>query len=176
MPIITPLETNARTLSRPNTDTPARWERVGTKPPARLQLLREDSCVIKDSAFRAKYANIFEKQTTFLSWTWRIYGIQYVKVDIRTNKPLNAHFRFRLSFSVSLMDWQQTRLGDMGHIGFRDKTVFGTLSWGPEGAEPGTGHIATIKRDALCLGVTLSCQQVCFRTQKAAIWMGPPYT
>ena len=33
-----------------------------------------------------------------------LYGIQYVKVDIRTNKPLNAHFRFRLSFSVSLMD------------------------------------------------------------------------
>ena len=86
---------------------PPRWERVGTKPPARLQLLREDSCVI--SAFRAKYADIFEKQTPMLSWTWRIYGIQYVKVDIRTNKPLNVLVRLRLSFSVSLMDWQQTR-------------------------------------------------------------------
>ena len=32
-----------------------------------------------------------------LSWTWRIYSIQYVKVDIWTNKPLNDHFRFRLS-------------------------------------------------------------------------------
>ena len=73
-----------------------------------LQLLRKDSCVIKDSAFRAKYADIFEKQTSILSWTWRIYGIQYVKVDIRTNKPLNVLVRLRLSFSVSLMDWQQT--------------------------------------------------------------------
>ena len=54
------------------------------------------------SALHAKYADIFEEQTTMLSWTWRIYGIQYVikalvKVDIRTNKPLNGHFRFRLS-------------------------------------------------------------------------------
>ena len=106
MLIITPLETNARTLitTKYRRAGPPRWERVGTKPPARLQLLREDPCVIKDSAFRAKYADIFEKETIILSWTWRIYGIQYVKVDIRTNKPLNAHFRFRLSFSVSLMD------------------------------------------------------------------------
>ena len=109
MLIITPLETDARTLSRPNTDTPARWERVGTKPPARLQLLREDPCVIKESAFRAKYADIFENKTTILSWTWRIYGIQYVKVDIRTNKPLNAHFRFRLSCRLRYRYGQQTR-------------------------------------------------------------------
>ena len=88
----------------PTAHSPPRWERVGMKPPARLQLLRKDPCVIKDSAFRAKYADIFEKQTTFLSWTWRIYGIQYVKVDIRTNKPLNVLVRLRLSFSVSLMD------------------------------------------------------------------------
>ena len=66
-----------------------------------LQLLREDSCVIKDSAFRA---DIFDTKTSFLSWTWRIYGIQYVKVDVRTNKPLNGHFRFWLSCSVSLLD------------------------------------------------------------------------
>ena len=135
MPIITPLETNARTLitTKYRRALPPRWERVGTKPPARLQLLREDPCVtlhgrsickkcftearrengrygvgcpcvIKDSAFRAKYADIFEKQTPMLSWTWRIYGIQYDKVDIRTNKPLNAHFRFRLSCSVSIQD------------------------------------------------------------------------
>ena len=106
MLIITPLETNARTLitTKYRRALPPRWERVGTKPPARLQLLREDPCVIKDSAFRAKYADIFEKQTTFLLWTWRIYGIQYVKVDIRTNKPLNVLVRLRLSFSVSLMD------------------------------------------------------------------------
>ena len=106
MLIITPLETNARTLitTKYRRARPPRWERVGTKSPARLQLLRKDPCVIKDSAFRAKYADIFEKQTTFLSWTWRIYGIQYVKVDIRTNKPLNVLVRLRLSFSVSLMD------------------------------------------------------------------------
>ena len=70
MLIITPLETTKYRRARPPP-----WERVGTKPPARLQLLREDPCVIKDSAFRAKYADIFEKQTTILSWTWRIYGI-----------------------------------------------------------------------------------------------------
>ena len=35
-----------------------------------------------------------------------------VKVDIRTNKPLNVLVRLRLSFSVSLMDWQQTRYID----------------------------------------------------------------
>ena len=107
MLIITPLETNARTLitTKYRRALPPRWERVGTKPPARLQLLREDPCVIKESAFRAKYADIFEKQTPkLLSWTWRIYGIQYVKVDIRTNKPLNVLVRLRLSFSVSLMD------------------------------------------------------------------------
>ena len=106
MLIIKPLETNARTLitTKYRRALPPRLERVGTKPPARLQLLRKDPCVIKDSAFRAKYADIFEKQTTFLSWTWRIYGIQYVKVDIRTNKPLNVLVRLRLSFSVSLMD------------------------------------------------------------------------
>ena len=28
---------------------------------------------------------------------YAVYGIQYIKVDIRTNKPLNGHFRFRLS-------------------------------------------------------------------------------
>ena len=110
MLIITPLETNARTLSRPNTDAPGRLGGNGLERNRRqLQLLREDSCVIKDSAFRAKYADIFEKQTTILSWTWRIYGIQYVKVDIRTNKPVNAHIRFRLSCSVSIQDWLQTR-------------------------------------------------------------------
>ena len=104
--IITPLETNARTLitTKYRRAPPPRWERVGTKPPARLQLLREDPCVVKDSAFRAKYADIFEKQTPMLSWTWRIYGIHYVKVYIRTNKPLNVLVRLRLSFSVSLMD------------------------------------------------------------------------
>ena len=106
MLIITPLETNARTLitTKYRRALPPQWERVGTKPPARLQLLREDPCVMKDSAFRAKYADIFEKQTTILSWTWRIYGIQHVKVHIRTNKPLNVLVRLRLSFSVSLMD------------------------------------------------------------------------
>ena len=51
---------------------PPRWERVGTKPPARLQLLCEDSCVIKVSAIYAKYADIFKKQTTKLL-SWRIY-------------------------------------------------------------------------------------------------------
>ena len=75
-----------------------------------LQLLREDPCVIKDSAFHAKYADIFEKQTTILSWTWKIYGIQYVKVDIRTNKPLNGHFRFRLSCRLRYRYRHQTRL------------------------------------------------------------------
>ena len=97
MLIITPLETNTRTLSRPNTDAPVRLGGNGLER-NRRQLLREDSCVI------AKYADIFEKQTTILSWTWKIYGIQYIKVDIRTNKPLNVLVRLRLSFSVSLMD------------------------------------------------------------------------
>ena len=112
MLIITPLETNARTLitTKYRRALPPRWERVGTKPPARLQLLREDPCVSKDSAFRAKYADIFEQKPTILSWTWRIYGIQYVKVDIRTNKPPNAHFRFRLSCRLRYRYRQQTRL------------------------------------------------------------------
>ena len=57
MLIITPLETNARTLitTKYRRALPPQWERVGTKPPARLQLLRKDPCVMKDSAFRAKY-------------------------------------------------------------------------------------------------------------------------
>ena len=88
MPIITPLETDARTLSRPNTDAPGprppRWERVGTKPPARLQLLREDPCVIKDSAFHAKYADIFEK-----------------------NKPLNCYHG---RYTYRLISWLLRRL------------------------------------------------------------------
>ena len=65
---------NTRTLSRPNTDAPGRLGGNGLKRNRRqLQLLRKDSCVIKDSAFRAKYADIFKKQTTkLLSWTWRI--------------------------------------------------------------------------------------------------------
>ena len=104
MLIITPLEILKLYRDEYRRALPARLERVETKPPARLQLLREDSCVIKDSAFRAKYADVFEKQTTILSWTWKIYGIQYVKVDIRTNKPVNDHFRFRLSCSVSIQD------------------------------------------------------------------------
>ena len=48
MLIITPLETNARTLSRPNTDEPGRHSGNGLERNRRqLQLLREDSCVIK---------------------------------------------------------------------------------------------------------------------------------
>ena len=43
--------------------------------------------------------DLFVKQTPKVNCyhghvTWRIYGIQYVKVDIRTNEPLNDHFRF----------------------------------------------------------------------------------
>ena len=72
-------------------------------------LKRNRSCVIKVSAIRAKYADVFEKQTTILSWTWRIYGIQYIKIDIRTNKPLNGHFRFRLSRTLRYRYRQQTR-------------------------------------------------------------------
>ena len=63
-----------------------------------------------------KYADIFEKQTPMLSWTWKIYGIQYVKVDIRTNKPLNGHFRFRLSCSVSIQDWPHTRFSSVWSV------------------------------------------------------------
>ena len=101
---------NTRTLSRPNTDAPGRLGGNGLKRNRRqLQLLRKDPCVIKDSAFRAKYADIFEKQTTILSWTWKIYGIQYVKVDIRTNKPLNGHFQFRLSCRLRYRYRHQTR-------------------------------------------------------------------
>ena len=35
--------------------------------------------------------------------------MQYVKVDIRTNKPLNGHFRFRLSCRLRYRYRQQTR-------------------------------------------------------------------
>ena len=112
MLIITPLGTNTKTLSRPisRPDVPGRLGGNGLERNRRqLQLLCEDSCIIKVSAIRAKYADIFEKQTTFLSWTWRINGIQYVKVDIRTNKPLNSHFRFRLSYRLCYRYRQQTR-------------------------------------------------------------------
>ena len=107
MLIITPLETNARTLSRPNTDAPAPAASVGTgwnETAGKTTTFTRGFLRNQVSAFRAKYADIFEKQTPMLSWTWRIYGIQYVKADIRTNKPLNRHFRFRLSCSVSIQD------------------------------------------------------------------------
>ena len=58
----------------------------------------------------SKIADIFEKQTTILSLTWSIYGIQYVKVGIRTNKPPNGHFRFRLSCRLRYRYRHQTRL------------------------------------------------------------------
>ena len=82
MLIITPLGKNKHYNSiMTNTDTPdCLWERVGTKPPARLQLLREDSCVIKVSAIY-----IFEKQTTKLL-SWRIY----ILVDFMVSTPLLA--------------------------------------------------------------------------------------
>ena len=86
MLIITPLETNARTLSRPNTDAPVRLGGNGLERNRRqLQLLREDSCVIKDSAFRAKYADVFEKQTTKLL-SWRIY----ISIDFMFTMPLTS--------------------------------------------------------------------------------------
>ena len=106
MHFITPLGGNTKTLSRPIPTRPSAsvgtgWNETAGKTTTFTQgPLRNQ----RYSAFRAKYADIFEKETTILSWTWKIYGIQYVKVDIRTNKPLNGHFRFRLSFSVSLMD------------------------------------------------------------------------
>ena len=147
---ITPLETNTRTLSRPNTDSarPPRWERVGTKPPAATTFTQG---LLRNQSLR-RYG-IFEKQTTkLLSWTiyisidfmvstpltlrtpgrpnrhlkkkrWRfakrspngpmlsyallklkLLTLHYVKVDIRTNKPVNDGFRFRLSCSVSIQD------------------------------------------------------------------------
>ena len=50
-----------------------------------IQLLREDSCVIKVSAIHAKYANIFEKQTTKLL-SWRIY----ISIDFMVTTPLTS--------------------------------------------------------------------------------------
>ena len=73
MLIITLLETNTKTLSRPipTAHSPPRLEWVETKQPA-ATTLREDSCVIKVSAIHAKYADILEKETTKLL-SWRIY-------------------------------------------------------------------------------------------------------
>ena len=85
---------------------PPQWERVGTKLPAATTFTR---WLLRSQSY-AKYADIFEKQTTILSWTWRIYCIQYVKVDIRTNKLLNGHFRFRLSCRLCYRYRQQTRI------------------------------------------------------------------
>ena len=110
MLIITPLETNARTLipTRPAASVGTGWNETAGK----TTTFTFTRGLLRNQRLSAKYADIFEKETAILSWTWRIYATQYVKVDIRTNKPLNAHFRFRLSFSVSLMDWQQTRFND----------------------------------------------------------------
>ena len=59
---------------------------------------------------------LFAKQTPnwpkLLSWT--IYGIQYAKVDIRTNKPLNSvplqprvyHFDTKLTIDSLIMEYR----------------------------------------------------------------------
>ena len=91
MLIITPLEQNKLKLyhDQYRRAWPPRWERVGTKPPAATTFTR--------GLLRNQRFSISRKIRRYIRERRRIYGIQYVKVDIRTNKPLNAHFRFRLS-------------------------------------------------------------------------------
>ena len=107
MLIITPLETNTRTLSRSNTDEPGRLGGNGLERNHRqLQLLREDSCVIKVSAIHAKYADILEKETTKLL-SWRSgYTYQFISCLIRrfpsdhsTGKPKRQLQKWRLVIS-----------------------------------------------------------------------------
>ena len=67
MLINTPLETNARTLitTKYRRALPPRWERVGTKPPARLQLLRKDPCVIKRFGISRKIRRYIRAKTHY---------------------------------------------------------------------------------------------------------------
>ena len=92
MLIITLLKPNTRTLSQPNTDAPGRLGGNGLKQNRRqLQLLREDSCVIQVSAIHAKYADIFEKETTkLLSWTI------YISLDFMVTTPPTSRTTGRL--------------------------------------------------------------------------------
>ena len=84
--ITTSKKTNPRTLSRPNTDAPGRLGGNGLERNRRqLQLLRGDSCVIKVLAIHAKYADVFEKQTTKLL-SWRIY----ISIDFMFTTPLTS--------------------------------------------------------------------------------------
>ena len=101
---ITPLETNTRTLSRPIPTSPAATVGTGWNETA-----GKTTTFTRGLLRNQKYADIFEKKPTILSLTWRIYGIQYVKVDIQTNKPLNGQFRFRLSCRLRYRYGQQTR-------------------------------------------------------------------
>ena len=141
MLIITPLETNARTLitTKYRRALPPRWERVGTKPPARLQLLREDSCVIKVTQntpiySRNKPLNCYHGRYTYRLISWCLRRLPCGQ-QVRPKRHLKRKWRFVISSrNMDMEDIRytirkgrysdkQTIISDSGsHVTFRYRT------------------------------------------------------
>ena len=119
MLIIMPLETNARTLitTKYRRALPPRWERVGTKPPARLQLLRKDACVIKVTQNKPIYSrnkplNCYHGRYTYrlISWCLRRFsrGPQVGLNDI--SRKIRRYIRETNHYSI--VDMEDIRYTD----------------------------------------------------------------
>ena len=140
MLIITPLKPNTRTLSRPNTDAPGRLGGNGLEQNRRqLQLLCEDSCIIKVTQntpiySRNKPLNCYHGRYTYRLISWCLRRLPCGQ-QVRPKRHLKRKWRFVISSrNMDMEDIRytirkgrysdkQTIISDSGsHVAFRYRT------------------------------------------------------